>query len=135
MLPEGLCLGPDTRTARASSESHAANRLHPGGCWKGGRLGPQKSRQLVIHGLLSGPLVYESIGQCFQDEGLVVNYLGWISEGWRWWQWHFSLILSSVLTHFLFILGRVLSIRLHSRASNCRVLNAGGPRNASGSHL
>src|SRR6185437_5720695 len=62
---------------------------------KGGRLGPQKSRQLVIHGLLSGPLVYESIGQCFQDEGLVVNYLGQIFEGWRWWQWHF-LIFSSV---------------------------------------
>lgn len=105
------------------------------GSSKGGRLGPQESCQLVIYGLLSGPLVYESIGQCFQDEGLVVNYLGQISEGWRWWQWHFSLILSSVLTHFLFILGRVLSIQLHSRASDCRVPNAGGPRNASGSHL
>ena len=29
----------------------------------------------------------------------------------------------------------VLSIRLHSRTSDCRVPNAGGPRNASGSHL
>ena len=120
MLPEELCLDPGIQTARASSGSQ------PVVCIQGvaGRLGPQKSRQLVIHGLLSGPLVYESIGQCFQDEGLVVNYLGQISEGWRWWQWHFSLILSSVLTHFLFILGRVLSIRLHSRASDCRVPNA-----------
>src|SRR6185437_9991255 len=105
------------------------------GSGKGGRLGPQKSCQLVIHGLLSRPPVYAGIGQCFQYEGLVVNYLCQVSEGWWWWQWHFSLIFSSVLAHFLFILRRVLSIRLHSRTSDCRVPNAGGPRNASGSHL
>ena len=102
---------------------------------KGGRLGPQKSCQLVVHGLLSRPLVDECIGQCFQYEGLVVDYLCQVFEGWWWWQWHFSLIFSSVLAHFLFILGRVLSIRLHSRTSDCGVPNVGGPRNASGSHL
>ena len=48
---------------------------------KGGRLGPQKSCQLVIHGLLSWPLVNEGIGQCFQYEGLVVYYLCQVSEG------------------------------------------------------
>ena len=102
---------------------------------KVGGLVLRKSCQLVIHGLVSWPLVYENIGQCFQYEGLVVYYLCQVSEGWWWWwQWHF-LIFSSVLAHFLFILRGVLSIRLHSRASDCRVPNAGGPRNASGSHL
>ena len=40
-----------------------------------GRLGPQKRYQLVVHGLLSWPLVDEGIGHCFQYEGLVVYYL------------------------------------------------------------
>ena len=98
-------------------------------------LGSQKSCQLVIHGLLSWPLIDEGIGQCFQYEGLVVYYLGQVSEGWWWWQWHFSLIFSSVLAHFLFLLMRVLSIRLSSRASGCRDPVAGSPRTTSGSHL
>ena len=106
------------------------------GSGKSGWLGPQKSCQLVVHGLLLWPLVNEGIGQCFQYEGLVVDYLCQVSEGWWWWwKWHFSLIFSSVLAHFLFILRRVLSLRLHSRTSDCRVPNAGGPCNASGSHL
>jgi len=40
---------------------------------KGGRLGPQKNCQLVVHGLLSWPLVDEGIGQCFQYEGPIVD--------------------------------------------------------------
>jgi len=63
-----------------------------------------------------------------------VDYLCKVPEGWWWWQWHF-LIFSSVLAHFLFILRRVLSVRLYSRTSDYRVPNAGSPRNASGSHL
>ena len=51
------------------------------GSSKGGRLGPQKSCQLVVHGLLSCPLVDEGIGQCFQYEGLVVYYLCQVPEG------------------------------------------------------
>ena len=51
------------------------------GSGKGGWLGPQKSCQLVIHGLLSWPLVDEGIGQCFQYEGLVVYYLCQVPEG------------------------------------------------------
>ena len=105
------------------------------GSGKGGRLGPQKSCQLVIHGLLSWPLVDEGIGQCFQYEGLVVYYLCQVPEGWWWWQWHFSLIFSSVLAHFLFLLRRVLPIRLYSCISGCGGPVAGGPRTASGSHL
>ena len=45
------------------------------GSGEGGWLGPQKGCQLVIHGLLLWPLIDEGIGQCFQYEGLVVNYL------------------------------------------------------------
>ena len=45
------------------------------GSSKSGRLGPQKSCQLVVHGLLSRPLVDKGIGQCLQYEGLVVYYL------------------------------------------------------------
>ena len=72
--------------ARASSGSHAASRLHPRGYWiKGGWLGPQKSYQLVIHGLLSWPLIDNGIGQGFQYEGLIVDYLCQVSEGWWWW--------------------------------------------------
>ena len=105
------------------------------GSGKGGWLDPQKSYQLVIHGLLSWPLVDEGISQCFQYEGLVVYYLCQVPEGWWWWQWHFSLIFSSVLAHLRFFLGRVLSIRLHSHISDWRVPNAGGPRDAPGNHL
>ena len=105
------------------------------GSGKGGWLGPKKSCQLVILGLLSWPLVDEGIGQCFQYEGLVVYYLCQVLEGWWWWQWHFSLIFSSVLAHFLFFLRRVLSIRLYSCISGCRVPDAGGPRDAPGNHL
>ena len=43
------------------------------GSVKGGWLGPQKSCQLVVHGLLSWPLVDEGIGQCFQYEGPIVD--------------------------------------------------------------
>ena len=68
------------------------------GSGKGGRLCPQKSCQLVIHGLLSRPPVYAGIGQCFQYEGLVVNYLCQVSEGWWWWQWHFLIFLRFWLT-------------------------------------
>ena len=56
------------------------------GSGKSGRLGPQKSRKLIIKGLLSWPLVYESIGQCLQYESLVVDYLCQVREGW-WWRW------------------------------------------------
>ena len=42
---------------------------------------------------------------------------------------------SSVLAHFLLILGRVLSIRLHSHISDWRDPVAGGPRDAPGNHL
>ena len=68
------------------------------GSSKGGRLGPQKSCQLVIHGLLSWPLVDKGIVQCFQYEGLVVDYLCQVSEGWWWWQWHFFIFLRFWLT-------------------------------------
>jgi len=43
------------------------------GSGKHGRFGPQKSCQLVVHGLLSWPLVDEGIGQCFQYEGPIVD--------------------------------------------------------------
>ena len=55
------------------------------GSGKGGWLGPQKSCQLVIHGLLSWPLIDEGIGQGFQYEGLIVYHLCQVPEGWRWW--------------------------------------------------
>ena len=80
------------------------------GSCKGGWLGPQESCQLVIHGLLSLPLVDKGIGQGFHYEGLIAYCLCQVLERWRWWQWHFSLISSSVLAHFLFFLRRVLSI-------------------------
>ena len=85
------------------------------GSGKGGRLGPQKSCQLVVHGLLSWPLVDEGIGQGFQYEGLIAYHPCQVPERWRWWQWRFSLVSSSVLAHFLFFLKRVLSVRRSSR--------------------
>ena len=112
--------------------SSKGGRLGPQKSW---RLGPQKTWWLVVHGLLSWPLVDKGIGPCFQYEGLVVDYLCQVSEGWWWWQWPFYLIFSSVLAHFMFFLRRVLPIRLCSCIGGCRVLDAGGPRNASGSHL
>ena len=45
------------------------------GSGKGGWLGSQESCQLVIHGLLSLPLVDEGIGQGFQYEGLIAYRL------------------------------------------------------------
>ena len=42
---------------------------------KGGWLGPKESCQLVIHGLLSWPLIDEGIGQGFQYEGLIAYHL------------------------------------------------------------
>ena len=36
-------------------------------------VGPQESCQLVIHGLLSWPLIDDGIGQGFQYEGLVAR--------------------------------------------------------------
>ena len=104
------------------------------GSGKGWWLGYQESCQHVIHGLLSWPLIDEGIGQGFQYEGLIVYYLCQVPDRWWWWQWHF-LIFSSVLAHFLLILGRVLSIRLHSHISDWRDPFAGGPRDAPGNHL
>src|SRR6185503_20890625 len=69
------------------------------GSGKSGRFGPQKSRKLVIKGLLSWPLVYESIGQCLEYESLVVDYLCQVREGW--WLWWRIIIFPSALAHFL----------------------------------
>ena len=97
------------------------------GSGKGGWLGPQKSCQLVIHGLLSWPLIDEGSGQGFQYEGLIVYHLCQVSDRWRWWQWHFFLVPSFVLVHFLFS-ERVLSVLIlrSSCARGCRGPTVGG---------
>ena len=102
------------------------------GSSKSGRLGPQKSRKLVIKVLLLWPLVYESIGQCLQYESLVVDYLCQVREGWWWWC---IIIFSSALAHFLFYGRRVLLKRRCSCISGWRDPVAGGPRDAPGNHL
>ena len=103
------------------------------GSGKSGWLGPQKSCQLVIEGLLSWLPVHQSIGQCLQYESLVMDYLCQVREGW-WWQLCI-VIFSSALTHFLVFLRMVLPIRAHSCISGCRVPDTGGPRDASRNHL
>ena len=40
---------------------------------KGGWLGSQERGQLVVHSLLSLPLIDEGIGQCFQYDGPIVD--------------------------------------------------------------
>src|SRR6185369_2435049 len=101
---------------------------------KGRWLGPQKSCQLVIEGLLSWLPVHQSISQCLQYESLVMDYLCQVHEGWWWWQLGI-MIFSSTLTHLLLFLRMVLPVRAYSCISGCRVPDAGGPRNASGNHL
>ena len=49
---------------------------------KGGWLGSQKSCQLIIHGLLSWPLIDDGIGQGFQYEGLIAYRLCQVPERW-----------------------------------------------------
>ena len=92
------------------------------------QLGPQKSCQLIIHGLLSWLLVNEGIGQCFQYEGLVVYYLWQVPEGWWWWQWNFPLASSFLLVYLLLLLVWVLSVLLlrSSCARGCRGPAVGG---------
>ena len=80
------------------------------GSGKGGWLGPQKSCQLVIHGLLSWPLIDEGISQSFQYEGLIVYRLCQVPKRWRQWQWRFSLVSFSLLVYLLLFLNRVLSV-------------------------
>jgi len=96
------------------------------GSSKGGWLGPQESCQLVIHGLLSWPLIDEGIGQGFQYEGLIVYYLCQVPDGRWWWQWHFPLASFSLLVYLLFFLKRVLSVRQSSRARGCKGPTVGG---------
>ena len=97
------------------------------GSGKGGWLGSQESCQLVIHGLLSWPLIDDGIGQGFQYEGLIVYRLCQVPDRWRWWQWHFSLVPSFVLVHFLFF-EMVLSVLIlrSSCARGCRDPTVGG---------
>ena len=92
------------------------------GSGEGVWLGSQESCQLVIHGLLSGLLVDEGIGQSFQYEGLIVYRLCQVPDRWRWWQWRFSLASSPLLVYLMLSLNRVLSVLIlrSSCARGCR---------------